>query len=157
MFAELEIDILNLQETELNPNMNLDVMCIRGYSLETEQNDEKVRTATYKRKDFDYKRRKDLEMKNGHMIVIDLGPGMNMRIINIYRPFSPKIATEKQFFELQLEAIESAITSKTMIMGDFNIDLNKEHDQNYHHKRYAGDLTRFRNEQNLTQVVMDDT
>jgi endonuclease/exonuclease/phosphatase family metal-dependent hydrolase len=42
-------------------------------------------------------------------------------------------------------------------VGDFNVDLNKDHDQNYHLKRYTGDLTKFQIEQNLTRVVMDDT
>jgi exonuclease III len=98
ILAELKIDILNLQETKLNPTMNPDLMCIKGYKLEIEQNDDKVRTATYIRKDIDYKRRKDLEMKNGHMIVIDLGRGMDIRIMNIYRPLLPKIAPERQFF-----------------------------------------------------------
>jgi exonuclease III len=64
MLTELEIDILNLQETELNPTLNMDLVCIKGYKLEAEQNDEKVRTATYIRNGIEYKRRRDLEMQN---------------------------------------------------------------------------------------------
>ena len=82
------------------------------------------RVATYIRNTIKYRRRKDLEQENGHLIIIDIGTTKQLRVINIYRPFNPTNLTEKAFFLQQLNTINGIITKHTILLGDFNLDLN---------------------------------
>jgi len=47
LLYENDIDILNLQETELGPDIDLNNLNIKGYVLEVETNEKKKRVATY--------------------------------------------------------------------------------------------------------------
>ena len=94
LLNENEIDVLNLQETEIPGEMNTKILDIPDYTLEVEKSLSKRRVATYVSKKVKYKRRFDLEIEGGHMVVIDiLGPPQT-RIVNLYRPFHPKQMSE---------------------------------------------------------------
>ena len=54
------IDVLGMQETEVCHDFDIDLLNIPGYILEVEQNDSKIRVATYIKKCIKYKRRCDL-------------------------------------------------------------------------------------------------
>ncbi len=129
-----------MQETELKPNTSPAHLSIKGFALELETNDHKIRVGTYISNSIKYKRRNDLEMKNGHMIVIDLLSGQGLRMVNIYRSFKPDDAGEITFFENQLSCLESLITDNVIIMGDFNIDLQRVVYQNYNWTRCKNNL-----------------
>jgi hypothetical protein len=146
-----------MQETELNPNTNSNHLSIKGYTLEIEENDHKIRTGTYVSNKIKYKRRKDLEMKNGHIVVLDLSLGITLRVVNIYRSFKPKDASEIDFFEHQISCLESLITEHVIIMGDFNIDLHRTSYQNFNWTRCKNNLLSFAEEQILTQIVTEPT
>ena len=77
------LDILNMQETEIKINCNEKTLHIPGYSLETEKSTSTKRVATYISNNVKYRRRTDLEETNSHMIILDLGPNELTRIINI--------------------------------------------------------------------------
>ena len=55
------IDILNLQETEIKTDVPLKILHIPGYSIEVESNKDKRRVATYVSNRMKYRRRHDLE------------------------------------------------------------------------------------------------
>ena len=101
----MNIDVLNLQETELDPKTNVKHLSIKGYSLELEMNDTKIRVATYVRNNLKYKRRRDLEINNGHIVIIDLTQRKVKRLANLYRPFKPPILAEREFFNMQIETL----------------------------------------------------
>ena len=63
LIAENSIDILCMQETEIDPNMNIELLGFPGYSIEAESSDTKIRTAIYVKNGVNYTRRKDLEKK----------------------------------------------------------------------------------------------
>ena len=80
-----------------------------------------IRRATYVSNNIKFKRRKDLEMTNGHMIVIDVIRTMTNQIVDIYRPFNPSSMSEWTFFTNQLSKLKSLSTKNTIILGDFNL------------------------------------
>ena len=88
-------------------------------------------------------RKSELEGTNNHLVIIDIKSTNNMRIINIYRPFNPiNDVTPRQFFENQLSLIRAAYTNNTLLMGDFNLDWKKRHDNQYVFKNYFQDMER---------------
>ena len=94
---DYEIEIPNLQETEIPGNLDSKTLNMPNYELEIEKNMGKRRVATYINKNVKYKRRFDLETEGGHMVVIDiLGPQVT-RMVNVYRPFNPKQMPELAF------------------------------------------------------------
>ena len=125
------IDILNLQETEIKPDVPIKILHIPGYTIELENNQNKKRIATYISNRIKYRRRQNLETQNSHLIILDIGTNNKYRIFNIYRPFNPTNMTEREFFQAQLISLNSNITQSTIILGDFNLDLNKEYDGQY--------------------------
>ena len=66
------IDILCLQEIELEKDYNSEMLTLPGYDLEIEKNDVKSRTGIYVSQRIPYKRRKDLEGLNSHIVIIDI-------------------------------------------------------------------------------------
>ena len=78
------IMICCLQETEIPMNFPEDFLDCGDFNIELELNDTKKRTGIYIRRDVKYKRRKDLEKKNYHVVIIDVIGTTNMRILNIY-------------------------------------------------------------------------
>ena len=63
------------------------------------------------------------------------------RIINVYRCFNPQEEiSPREKFKYQLGLIKNAMTTKTVILGDFNIDYEKIYDDNYAHKNLFDDL-----------------
>ena len=83
LLYENDIDILNLQETELGPDIDLNNLNIKGYVLEVETNKKKKRVATYIKTSIQYKRRNDLEKPNLHLIILDIQASPQVRIITL--------------------------------------------------------------------------
>ena len=92
-----DIDILLMQETELEADFDCELLNIPGYNLECECNNTKKRTGTYIKNSIKYRRCKNLEGHNSHMVIIDLEneAECKKRIINIYRSFNPNGETAK--------------------------------------------------------------
>ena len=90
MLEEHEIDILSMQETEINNNLNHDELRIANYSLELEKNSLKSRVGFYITKSVSYVRRYNLEGTDSNMIIIDVEGTLNTRLINVYRSFAPQ-------------------------------------------------------------------
>ena len=118
------IEILNLQETEIPADISTKTLEIPNYSIEVEKSMSKRRVATYISKQVKYKRRFDLEQEGGHMVVIDILGSPQTRIVNLYRPFNPKQLPEQTFFCNQITKLDELIFNNTIILGDFNLDLN---------------------------------
>ncbi len=138
---ENKITVCCLQETELDPNLNENLLTFPGYSLEVERNDVKRRVAMYVSNRLEYRRREDLEGPNNHIVIIDILGMMPLRIITIYRTFKPQDNnTPKAKFESQLESIRHSVTNNTIILGDFNIDYSKKFDTSYTNKHLFNDF-----------------
>ena len=138
---ENNIDILTLQETELSPELQLENLQIKGYSIEVENNNKKRRVAIYVKNSISYKRRIDLEKENMHIVILDVEISPPVRIITIYRTFNPQIqCTPRENFREQLNIINNATTTSTILLGDFNLDENKRHLVDYNQKQLFQDL-----------------
>ena len=151
------IDVLGLQETEIKPDVPLKTLHIPGYSIEVEKNLSKKRVAIYVSNRIKYRRRHDLEAENTHLIILDIGNNNKYRIFNIYRPFNPVMMTERAFFTAQLTNLNSHITPNSIIMGDFNLDLNKENDLNYGKRPFLDDMNNYLGHHHLEQLILEDT
>ena len=80
-----------------------------------------------------------------------------MRLVNLYRPFKLKGLEEFNFFINQIQHLDKLITERTIIMDDFNLDLNKLELDNYTRKIYFEAMTNVLGHQNLDQLIMEDT
>ena len=78
MLNEHNINILCMQETEIVPNLNCDLLSIPGYYFEAESNDTKIRTGIYIDSGIKYERRKDLEGNGLHLVIVDIKNNKNL-------------------------------------------------------------------------------
>ena len=141
LLYENDIDILNLQETELGPDIDLNNLNIKGYVLEVETNENKKRVATYIKTSVQYKRRNDLEKPNLHLIILNIQADSQVRIITLYRTFRPQDASlPRENFKKQLHLINEATTNNTVLLGDMNLDENKRYAIDYNQRSLFGDF-----------------
>ena len=111
------ISICCLQETEIPMNFPEEILNCNNYNLELEMNNTKKRVGIYVAKGVNYKRRKDLEREDLHIVIIDILGNRPTRIINVYRTFRPLDVTPAVFFDSQIQAIGHALTSNCYILG----------------------------------------
>ena len=155
---ENNIDILTLQETELSPELRLDNLQIKGYSIEVENNNKKRRVAIYVKNSISYKRRIDLEKENMHIVILDVEISPPVRIITIYRTFNPQGGnTPRENFREQLNIINNATTASTILLGDFNLDENKRHLVDYNQRQLFQDLEELIGHHQYVQHVKEAT
>ena len=119
---EHNIDIFCMQEVEVENGYDVNLLNLRGFDLEIENNSIKSRTGIYITKNLNYKRNVKLERKDSHLVIIDIeGNSEIKRVINIYRCFNPVgNVSPRDKFKYQLNLIKNAMTPKTVILGDFN-------------------------------------
>jgi exonuclease III len=123
---ENNIDMLALQETKLSPELQLENLQIKGYSVEVENNNKKRRVAIYVNNSISYKRRVDLEKENLHVIILDVESSPPVQIITFYRVFNPQCGcTPRENFRKQLNTISNATITPKILLGNFNLDENK--------------------------------
>ena len=158
LIKENKIDILCVQESEITKGYPIELLSFEGYNYENESNDVKSRCGIYIANSISYVRRNDLEVKNLHVVIIDLKNEKQHIIIILYRTFNPQSTlSQKQFFEAQLHNIEPIITNNTIILGDFNLDEHKRFEINYSHKHYFEALNNHFDRHNLIQIIDFDT
>ena len=158
LLYENNIDVLNLQETELGPDIDLKNLNIKGYALEVETNENKKRVATYIKTSVQYKRRNDLEKPNLHLIILDIQASSQVRIITLYRTFRPQDASlPRENFQKQLHLINEATTNNTVLLGDMNLDENKRYAVDYGKRSLFQDFDEIIGHHQYTQHVTETT
>ena len=149
-----KFDIRCLQETELEFNLNHNLLSLPGLNYESETNAIKSRVGLYVRSNINYVRRTELEGNNSHIVIIDIKCRQNLRIITIYRPFNPQgVITARDFFCHQLNILKSAVNQNTVILGDFNLDWSKKDHRSYQFNSYFELFDNILGDENLTQMV----
>ena len=150
-----EIDILAVQETEIEKDFNCDLLSIKGYKYEYEENLFKKRVGFYIKNCIKYERKRELEGTDSHLIVIDVDNAKHdkKRIINLYRSFNPILETAKDLFLKQLNLIKTASTNGCVILDDFNLDYKMRHDINYPRANYFNLFDDVLGDLNLMQLV----
>ena len=152
------VDLCCLQETEVIKDFPEHLLSCGGFNLELELNDMKKRAGIYIRNSIKYKRRIDLEVKNCHVVIVDILCSPAIRIICLYRSFRPPgMLSPDVFFSSQLSLLRNALKENCVIMGDFNLDAEKGHRLDYVYKIPMKFLTDFTLEHNLTQLVTFNT
>ena len=96
------IDICLLQEVEIKHDYDEKLLSDVNYKIEKETNNIKSRCAILIHEKINYTRRKDLEIENLGIVIIDLNGHEKYRLINLYRPFNPtNEMTQLVFFKAQ--------------------------------------------------------
>ena len=152
------IDICGLQECEVNSIVDEKHLTIGDYHLELEENDQKRRVGVYIKNTVDYVRRKDLETKNFHLVIIDINNVTNYRLITLYRSFaSQNNSTPTERFIKQLEIIRNALSNcynrTPIIIGDFNLDYSKIYNPTYGFRNLFERLSEFFEPFGLQQLI----
>jgi exonuclease III len=149
-----KIDICCMQETELDTNVPTNVLDSKQYSFEPELNTNKKRVGIYIDKNINYHRRTNLEENNLHLIIIDIVLKIKIRIITLYRAFRPPDGSSPlDFFSRQISVLESNRTSRTIVLGNFNLDAVIEFRLDYQHKLVFNGLSDFKSKFNFEQFV----
>ena len=159
LIEENKINILCLQEVKIETGFDPDTLRLKNYQFELEKNTLKSRTGIYISNCVQYRRMEQLEGVNSNNGIIDLkGCRSVNRLINIYRSFNPQDnVNARAKFKYQLELIKNAMTSKCVIVGDFNMDYAKIYDDNYNNKNLFQDFDDILSDFNLIQVVKFET
>ena len=133
LILQNNIDVLCMQEIEIETNYDINLLSFKGYTLENELNSHKSRVGIYVKNGIEYKRQDELEGENSHLIIIDITDNKSTyRLINIYRSFNPQGGISAvDLFKHQLDLINLACNSRTIIIGDINLDFSKINDVNY--------------------------
>ena len=76
-----KINILCMQETEINKNLDQNLLSFPGFAIETENNNTLSRVAVYLHNRISYIRRWDLEGVNSNLLVLDLVGSNPVRLI----------------------------------------------------------------------------
>ena len=106
-----KIDICALQEVEIQPDFNHELLSSNDYKIEVEKSKGKARIATVIKNHIEYTRREDLEKEDSSIIIIDTHTTPRLRIINIYRSLNPpNNKTPFPAFEEQLSIIKKFST-----------------------------------------------
>ena len=84
LLEEKNIDILCMQETQINYNIDHSLLSFPGYIIETEKNSLTSRSGMYINNRVMYTRRQDLEGQDSHLVIIDLVGIHACRVINLY-------------------------------------------------------------------------
>ena len=130
-----------MQETEINKNLDHNLLSFPGFAIETENNNTLSRVAVYLDNRISYIRRRDLEGVNSNLLILDLVGWNPVQLINVYRSFSLQHnINQRDKFTIQLQLIKAAYTPTTIILGDFNLDWNKKFDASYAYKNYFEDM-----------------
>ena len=66
------IDILLLQETEIEPTCDSNLLTFPGYNLEVEKNSTKARVGMFVKNEIKYKKIQNMEGVDSHLLVIGL-------------------------------------------------------------------------------------
>ena len=149
-----KIDIMCVQETELITNLDHNLLSFPGFNFESEICTSKSRVGTYINSSLKYVRRSELEGVDCHIVILDISSKPDLRIINLYRSFNPpNNQSAREFFNCQLRTVRRALTSNTVLIGDFNLDLTKKGIPGYAFASYFDDLDLTFDELNLAQLV----
>ena len=153
-----QLDVCCMQETEILPDYDHNLLSTRNYTLLIENNDHKSRSGMYIRNGTSYTRKETLEDKNAGLIIVDIKLKHNYRIINVYRSFNPPGGiTQRAMFSKQLQLIKTAIEEnqsvRPIVLGDFNLDENKKYLNDYSHRLYYEELIDTFDPLGLIQIV----
>ena len=151
------IDVCCVQETEIPQGYPEETLNCNKYVLELELNNYKKRTGIYSGERVKYLRRRDLERKNMHIVIVDILGKKLTRIISLYRSFRPLDLTPRAFFEAQLEILTKAQCSSCYILGDFNLEARMDSRPDYDRKIPLAQLSDFAIQNNFLQIVDFDT
>ena len=153
------IDVFCLQEVEIEHSFNKNLLDLRGFAFELENNSLKARVGIYVKNSIKYVRRMDLEGIDSHLVIIDISCLVKtIRIINIYRTFTPQGGVSARAkFRTQLEVIKMAMTNDTILLGDFNMDYSKQYDMQYAHRNLFSDFDEVMSDEFLVQLVKFET
>ena len=77
-----------MQEVDLKPEIDKDLLSFRGCTLEVESNVNKSRAGIYIKNGIDHKIKNNLEGQNNGLLIIDLNLKRKYRLINVYRDSS---------------------------------------------------------------------
>ena len=154
IIIDSELDILCLQETELDVNIDHELLSFQSYNYESEINSIKSRVGVYIKQKMNYVRRRDLEGSDSHLVIIDIKSKHDLRIITIYRPFNPQGGVHpKDFFHYQISLARAAMTNNTVFLGDFNLDWGKKNLLSYQFNSYLEIFDDALGDCGLTQLV----
>jgi hypothetical protein len=148
------VELLCLQETEISPELDVNLISFPGFGYESETNSIKARVGCFIKNGINYKRCYKLEGVNAHLINIDVKAERNIRIINIYRTFSPQGGVgARPMLPYHLDLIKNAFKKNTILLGDLNLNWSKKGMQNYPLDHYFEEKDETLSQLDLVQLV----
>ena len=156
------IDICVMQEIDIAPGYDSNLLTFNGYNLLTENSNDKQRLGMYIKNGVDYSRKDELEGLGNGLIIVDVKLHTTIRIIGLYRIFNPPgNVTQRGYFTAQLQLVKNAAEQrgdkKLVLLGDFNLNEAMKFNNDYSHKSYYDELNTIFDRLGLIQMVEFET
>ena len=128
-----------MQEIDIPPGLDINLLSFKGYNLITENNQVKPRVGMYIKNEIKYTRKIELEGLDSGLVIIDLQLQTCTRLIGVYRIFNPPgNVTQHDFFTSQLNLIRQATDQRgsknVVVIGDFNLNEEMKYNTNVSYK-----------------------
>ena len=156
-----DIDVLCLQETELKKGLDMTVLNIKGYDLETDSAADTIRTSVYIKSTLNYERIQNQHL-NQNLIILKITEKNlpHLFISAIYRPWKNVGGlSQESAFENQVEEMKRQIpkNSECICLGDFNINYEKRNNRNVVNRSLTQILKKMVENHSLEQMVSFNT
>jgi endonuclease/exonuclease/phosphatase family metal-dependent hydrolase len=156
-----DIDMLCLQETEIEEGLDINVLEINGYELETDLADNIIRTAVYIKTTLNYERMMNLGLNQNIIVLKIIQKNMpHLFISAIYRPWKDVgNLSQENTFENQINKMKRLIprNNECIVLGDFNINYAKRNNRNVVNRTLTQILKNLVENHSLEQMVSFET
>jgi endonuclease/exonuclease/phosphatase family metal-dependent hydrolase len=152
-----DVDILCLQETEIEEGLDMNVLKINGYELETNLADNTIRTAVNIKTTLNYEGMINRGLNQNIIVLKIIQKNLPYLFISaIYRPWKNiKNLSQENAFKNQINQMKRLIpkNSECIVLGDFNINYAKMNNRNVVNRTLTQILKNLVENHSLEQMV----
>jgi len=156
-----DVDILCLQETELEEGLDMSILNINGYELETDLANKTIRSVVYIKTTLNYERIPNRGLSQNLIILKITQQNLpHLFIAAIYRPWKDVGGlTQENAFADQVNDMKRLIPRNVecIVLGDFNLNYAKRNNRNVVNRTLTQILMNLVENHSLEQMVSFDT
>ena len=156
-----DVDILCLQETELEDGLDMSILNINGYELETDLANKTIRSVVYIKTTLNYERILNRGLSQNLIILKITQQNLpHLFIAAIYRPWKDVGGlTQENAFADQVNEMKRLIPRNVecIVLGDFNLNYAKRNNRNVVNRTLTQILMNLVENHSLEQMVSFDT
>ena len=157
ILKDYDLDVFYIHEAEITQTTPLELLKINGYNIEYSPTcgQTKSRQCCYIKNKTKYQRIRPADDVNIELIVLEI---LGNTLCGFYRPFLiPNHTNEMEYISDFKKCVEELPAKNLIVLGDFNIDYLKIHDQASRHYRLYNEIEDVLIEKTLVQLIKKPT